>query len=203
MSRLALIIAINYEGSACELNGCLNDGRAMSKYLRGNGFQTYEIFERNATARAIVDALTDVVRSQPSELFIHYSGHGSQTVDQGGDEVDGMDETIIAYDLIAITDDRLHNILKEYRGKLTAIFDCCHSGTILDHDQPMDCASCVILSGCRDYQTSADALIKGRWQGALTHAYLKYGMNIDKICDFMISRGYSQRPTIFVASPSL
>ena len=31
----------------------------------------------------------------------------------------------------------------------------------------------IMLSGCQDYQTSADAYIGGQYQGALTHAFLQ------------------------------
>ena len=37
--------------------------------------------------------------AQPNDsLFFHYSGHGSQTYDSDGDEVDGNDETICPVD---------------------------------------------------------------------------------------------------------
>ena len=31
-------------------------------------------------------------------LFFHYSGHGSQVKDKDGDEIDGLDETILPVD---------------------------------------------------------------------------------------------------------
>src|SRR5271163_89930 len=40
-----------------------------------------------------------VAGAQPNDsLFLHYSGHGSQTEDLDGDEEDGLDETILPVD---------------------------------------------------------------------------------------------------------
>lgn len=71
-------------------------------------------------------------------LFFHYSGHGSRVRDQDGDEDDGYDETIIPVDYKSageIVDDELHWVLVKPLPpgcRLTAIFDCCHSGSALD-----------------------------------------------------------------------
>src|SRR5271156_4659564 len=71
-------------------------------------------------------------------LFLHFSGHGGQTEDLDGDEEDGLDETIYPVDFKRagmIVDDELHDILVKPLPagcRLTAIFDCCHSGSVLD-----------------------------------------------------------------------
>lgn len=71
-------------------------------------------------------------------LFLHFSGHGGQTEDLDGDEEDGLDETIYPVDFKTagmIVDDELHDILVKPLPagcRLTAIFDCCHSGSVLD-----------------------------------------------------------------------
>jgi len=77
--------------------------------------------------------------AQPNDnLFIHYSGHGGQTEDLDGDEEDGMDETIYPVDFKQagmIVDDEMHWIMVKPLPpgcRLTAIFDCCHSGSVLD-----------------------------------------------------------------------
>lgn len=76
---------------------------------------------------------------QGDSLVFHYSGHGGQqaTLDLG-DEPDGLDETILPVDHLIcgeILDNEMNDIL--VRGapdgvKVTAIMDCCHSGSILD-----------------------------------------------------------------------
>lgn len=71
-------------------------------------------------------------------LFLHYSGHGGQVEDQDGDEEDGYDEVIYPVDYETaghIVDDQLHHVVvKPLQAgvRLTAIFDSCHSGSVLD-----------------------------------------------------------------------
>jgi len=80
-----------------------------------------------------------VTDAQPNDsLFFHYSGHGGETRDTSGDEADGYDETIYPLDFKEsgmIIDDDMHTILVQSLPagcRLTAIFDCCHSGSALD-----------------------------------------------------------------------
>ena len=71
-------------------------------------------------------------------LFFHFSGHGGQRQDASGDESDGMDETILPVDYHAvghITDDEMNKLMVRplpHGVRLTAVFDCCHSGSSLD-----------------------------------------------------------------------
>ncbi|KAF8604393.1 hypothetical protein BDV93DRAFT_606080 [Ceratobasidium sp. AG-I] len=78
--------------------------------------------------------------------FIHYSGHGTQAKDLNGDEEDGWDEALQPSDWATryehddkglIIDDELREQLVDrlpQGSTLTALFDSCHSGTILDMD---------------------------------------------------------------------
>lgn len=85
----------------------------------------------------MIQAMQWLVRdAQPGDtLFFHYSGHGGQTKDFDGDEVSGMDDTILPADFSQageILNDDLHAImvLPLRRGtRLTAIFDSCHSAS--------------------------------------------------------------------------
>lgn len=96
--------------------------------------------------------------AQPHDaLFLHYSGmsldpvvvalfrvnrrlvgHGGRTPDLDGDEDDGYDETIYPVDYEQaghIVDDEIHDrVVKPLRQgvRLTAIFDSCHSATVMD-----------------------------------------------------------------------
>ena len=71
-------------------------------------------------------------------LFFHFSGHGAQQADPTGFEEDGMDETIVPVDFEEggqITDDEIWNQLVwplPEGARLTALMDCCHSGTAMD-----------------------------------------------------------------------
>ncbi|KDQ21675.1 hypothetical protein BOTBODRAFT_61312 [Botryobasidium botryosum FD-172 SS1] len=74
------------------------------------------------------------------ELFFYFAGHGEQVYDQDGDEDDGMDESILPVDHNGdvdqdiVDDDIFEYMVKPLPAgcKLTALVDCCHSGTILD-----------------------------------------------------------------------
>lgn len=144
-------------------------------------------------------ALTrNIPASVDCQLVFHYSGHGSYTYDRTGkEEIDGRDETIcpIDYDVSGdITDDDLKTLLVDSlpsNAKLFCVLDCCHSGTVLD--LKYDCkiiksglqteyrviengyenvskGEVILISGCKDEQTSADAYINRKYQGALTWA---------------------------------
>lgn len=94
------------------------------------------------TRQNMLDAMQWLVSgAQPGDnLFFHYSGHGGQTEDLDGDEEDGYDETIYPVDFQQtqpghIVDDILHEVMVRPLPpgcRLTAVFDCCHSGSILD-----------------------------------------------------------------------
>lgn len=73
------------------------------------------------------------------ELYFYFSGHGYQTPDLNGDEEDGLDETLVAYDSAPegdgftnmIIDDEVEELFSKVADRyLVAIFDACHSGTI-------------------------------------------------------------------------
>merc|ERR1712070_163908 len=71
-------------------------------------------------------------------LFLSFSGHGAQAEDPHGYEEDGMNETILPVDFERagmMSDDELRDLvlLPLPEGtRLTAVMDCCHSGTGLD-----------------------------------------------------------------------
>ena len=207
-NQKALLIGINYIGQNGELKGCINDVINMRNYIQEEGYSEENIRVMTEasnvpnlvpTAINIVngfDWLCDGVNSE-TELFLHYSGHGGSIRDYTNDEMDKKDETICPVDYSRsgqITDDLIRTRLIDRLPsgcKLTCIFDCCHSGTILDlkynwvgHpkipgayrlivDRPSETpASVLALSGCRDEQYSADTFEAGQSQGAMTFAFL-------------------------------
>ncbi|CCM04227.1 uncharacterized protein FIBRA_06394 [Fibroporia radiculosa] len=148
--RKALCIGINYIGQSAELHGCINDAHNMRRFLINEyGYRENDIVmltddqadPRSIPTRAnMIDALQWLVRgAQPHDsLFLHYSGHGGLTKDLDGDEESGYDEVIYPVDFQAagqLVDDDLHNIVVKALPpgcRLTAIFDSCHSGSVLD-----------------------------------------------------------------------
>lgn len=95
---------------------------------------------RHPTKANIIRAMGWLVHgARPNDsLFLHYSGHGGQTEDLDGDEDDGVDEVIYPVDFQTaghIVDDDIHDMVVKplVQGvRLTAIFDSCHSGTVMD-----------------------------------------------------------------------
>lgn len=129
-------------------------------------------------------------------VWIHFSGHGSQKKDTSGDELDYLDEGICPSDFNdkgVIADDVLNNIMSTFNSKTKVLFvaDCCHSGSILDLKYTWDVdgkkyktdnkkckimSNVILISGCMDNQTSADAynLLDDRKHiGALTASFIK------------------------------
>ena len=149
--------------------------------------------DSQATKQNIMTRLTQLLQSsQPGEtLFFSFSGHGYFWNDiYKKDEIDGKDELIVTVDNYAIVDDELKYVIDTYLKEnvtLIALFDNCHSGTILDlpyqyfkgeqemihHSLSTDTKGTVIcLSGCRDDQVSMDAYLQGDFNGALTFNFI-------------------------------
>lgn len=236
MTKYALLIGINYRGTTSELNGCINDVIHMKDHLI-NGQQVpaenITILTEDAedatgkpTGMNILHELTKLV-SHPdaTELWFHYSGHGSYIRDTSGDEKDGHDETLVPLDYITcgmLTDDMLNTYiaLLPVHVQLYCLFDCCHSGTAIDlrfrykglgvntveNTSSRIAGKILMISGCRDNQTSADAYISGKYAGAMTSCYLtvmgKHNNDIacqnliDEMREYMIQNRYAQIPQL-------
>lgn len=137
-------------------------------------------------------------------LFIHYSGHGTQVDSTDDDEKNnpdtpGEDDCLCPCNFADydgedgfISDDVLKEILVNQipvGAKLRAFFDCCHSGSALDLEYlwknnenfikvsapERQSNDILLISGCRDSQTSADSWNsqKRLAMGALTMAMIK------------------------------
>lgn len=145
--KKALLVGINYPGTEHALRGCVNDVVAMSELLSSKfGFEAKNkrmLTDASATTANILDRLNWLVDgAKPGDvLYFHYSGHGSQFIDQNYDadfEPDGLDEILCPIDLNwrdkIIRDDDLRDIFdKVPEGvNLTVVLDCCHSGSGID-----------------------------------------------------------------------
>jgi len=154
-NRKALFIGINYTGTQAELRGCINDVKNVSQLVcQRYGFKNclYLTDEQQdpqmkPTYNNIIEGMKWLVQGAKSgdSLFFHYSGHGGTARDTGGDEVDGYDETILPLDYSTagqILDDVIYDHLVKplpQGCRLTAIFDSCHSGTVLDLPYTYQC----------------------------------------------------------------
>ncbi|KAI0385744.1 caspase domain-containing protein [Hypomontagnella monticulosa] len=148
--RKALLIGINYFGQKGELRGCINDTRNVSQFLiERYGYKREDmiILTDDQHDPIMIPTKANILRAmewlvsgaRPNDaLFLHYSGHGGQTKDEDGDEEDGYDEVIYPVDYENaghIVDDQLHQVVinpLQAGVRLTAIFDSCHSGSVLD-----------------------------------------------------------------------
>ncbi|KAI3458392.1 hypothetical protein Pfo_015055 [Paulownia fortunei] len=195
--KRAVIVGVSYWNSSHELKGCINDAKCM-RYMLINRFNfpessilmlTEEEIDplRIPTKQNIRMAMFWLVQGcQPGDsLLFHYSGHGSQQTNDTGDEIDGLDETLLPLDFETqgmIVDNEINaTIVRPLPSgvKLHAIIDACHSGTSLD--LPFLCrmnrsgryawedhrprtgtwkgtnrGEAISFSGCDDDQTSAD-----------------------------------------------
>ena len=200
-SRKALLIGINYIGTSSQLSGCINDTNAIKNLLlTQSNFAANDITVitdetvQKPTRATILETFTTLLQSGKDGdlLFFSYSGHGSYVLDRNNDETNGNDEMIVAADMKGIIDDELKALIQTYLKKnvtLFALFDSCFSGTVLDlkyqyldslendnftenAKEETTIGNVIMISGCTDNQTSADAFINNRYQGAMTWAFL-------------------------------
>lgn len=195
---------------------------------------------KKPTRSNIINELTNLLvnSNNGDNIFFLYSGHGTCTVDLNNDETDGQDEMIVPLDAtnmnLCILDDEINNIIMKYLKvgvKLFMMFDSCFSGTIVDlkynyltsitelkqetnltiNSKVQDTQGQVIMiSGCRDDQTSADAYVNyfnnNINSGAMTYSFLQtiqqLGVNItlktliENMRKILKDNGFSQIPQL-------
>lgn len=205
--KRALLIGINYKlVPHLELNGCINDAKCIKDVLLSKyGYpadQVRILLDETDTGERFLPTMRNILEGlswlcadtrSGDQRVLFFSGHGTQIPDANGDESDdNLDEALVTCDERLICDDdilRIFGTLK--RGaRLTAFFDCCHSGTIADlmytfksgysqcnidtnnNNYTMSvankknkniAANVSVLSACMDPQTSADSKFDGKW----------------------------------------
>lgn len=220
MSKKALLIGINYLDSPTDaLNGCINDVINMRNMLiDAYGYESSNITvlredtDNKPTRANIINNLTSIVAQSAKlkELWIHYTGHGSQLIETARDETDNLDEVIVPLDYAqngVITDNVIFNIIKNSKCPTILIFDSCNSGTICDLMWNFNATSptqvsavktnltliqnpnIFCFSGCKDTQTSAEIYNRYARQscGAISNAFAeclrfnKHNVDIKKL----------------------
>lgn len=209
----ALLIGINYIGTPYTLRGCHNDVDNIKLLLMSKGMKETNITIMKEPKR--IDILRGFVKfvmdaEENDNLYFHFSGHGMQIDNTGNDiETDGKDEVIISADLKSIKDDEINRYLigcLPNNVNLFSVFDCCHSGTMLDlkytittsqesddfiikKENTKECdpkeGKIIALSGSLDSQVSIDAYIKNSYQGALTYCFIETLNEENMIMDFL------------------
>lgn len=213
--KYALLVGINYTNTVNELYGCINDTNNIKTLLNQKyGYNNFTFLTDNTnkkpTKQNIIKEFTNLLTNAiPGDsLFFLYSGHGTSSADLNGDELDGQDELIVPIDATSlntcILDDEFNKIIKDNLKagvKLFALFDSCHSGTMLDLKYTYSdvftnnpnvtnnpnftnnpnvtetVGQVYMISGCTDAQTSQDAVINDGKKlinsGAMTFSFLK------------------------------
>ena len=230
-NKKALLIGINYINTPNALTGCIDDTTRMKDLLSLHGFNDFKILTDLSTTKPtktnILNELKNLIDSSVSGdvLFFYYSGHGSYTYDRSNDETDGRDEMLVSLDLQAVLDDELKSIIQNSLKRevtIIGLFDSCHSGTILDlkfnyldsnnydnyseNNKVSECQGNVIMiSGCMDAQTSSEAQIDYKAQGALTWSFIdtinktpncSWRELLKTMRDSLKSSGFSQIPQL-------
>jgi len=220
--KFALLIGSNYRNIPnARLYGCINDIINIKNML----IDAYDYTNSNIivlrddkpnllpTRANIINNLTKVINESANyeELWIHYSGHGSQYVDDNFDEIDDKDEVIVPCDFQTegfITDDVIFNIIKNSKCKTIIVMDCCNSASVCDlqwsfeknettfvknmnTNREITNPNIFMISGCKDYQYSNDIYDTENNEscGALTSTFIKclrnsnHNIGLFTLCD--------------------
>ena len=233
----ALLIGINYIGKSYELKGCINDTTNLKNLLQQsfsyNNFTLLtDLTNKKPNKTNIMDELTKLLvnSKEGDHIFFLYSGHGTHTADLNRDELDGQDEMIFPLEAFnnktCISDDELFNVIKtnlKLGVKLFMLFDSCFSGTVVDlkynylvnnletinnPNVSETKGQVIMISGCKDNQTSADTYVnfngKNDFSGAMTFAFLEtintlgikitYKTLLENMRSILLKNNYSQIP---------
>jgi hypothetical protein len=166
------------------------------------GFVIRMLLDEQVTIDTFRNAIRDAISATHAGdvLVITYSGHGTQVLDESGDEVDGYDEALYLYDGV-FTDDAMRELLDKVPDGVHVfiVTDSCFSGTITrkvgqdalakprfirtqNIPEGTKLAKAfvteekmkeIVLTGCSDTETSSDALINGKFWGAMTYYALQ------------------------------
>lgn len=214
--KKAVLIGNNYKDTDNALHGCANDVLNMKKLLMQNGYAEEDIIMISddipkaifPSSKNILSELNKLIDNAipGDDLFIHYSGHGTQERDLNNDEDDRKDEGICPLEIDSdgnkyigdtIRDDELKKLVNKVPvgARLFGLFDCCHSATIFDLQHNVVQGNgkkpdrmhgfTLLFSGCKDSQTSADAYIDNINQGALTAGFMKMVKKYNGFKNFM------------------
>lgn len=167
-------------------SGCELDVDNIHAILKPLGYSIQILKTSEATGSSILQALDNAASTLNTgdTLVFFYSGHGGQQPDLNGDELDGQDETLIAYDG-QIIDDQLDPIWLKFRSgvRIVMLSDSCNSGTNyrmqrnIAHSTPLKPmnqkiaqgmqAQMIHMGGCEDARSSFGSKNGGVFTSAL------------------------------------
>jgi hypothetical protein len=202
--KKALLIGINYLSQPdVSLRGCIDDIVNMRNVLIDA--YDYPVSDINMlrdddtlnlpTRENVMNHFSDLAKQSAGldELWLHYSGHGSQM--RSINDTGKTDSVLVPLDYATsgfISEEDILVVLKQIKCRSILLFDSCHSGTICElpytiqyigpnqyskqynpHIQ-MANPNIYALSGCKLSQTSADTYSKILHEavGAFTNAFI-------------------------------
>ena len=197
--RKALCVGINdYPGTENDLHGCVNDANEWCEMFESLGFdEVRAMSDYSATAVAVLLNLESLIlEAEAGDVIVFtYSGHGTYTWDESGDEPDYYDEALYVYDGM-ILDDELRGVIDEAAEgvHIVVILDSCFSGTATrlsrgqlkprfvppEHAKPSHVSKRrrllaeadmveVLMSGCSDSEYGYDAYFGEEYHGAFSY----------------------------------
>jgi len=244
IKRALLIGINYLSNNQARLYGCIEDVKNVQAMLidaYGYSFRNIVVLRdddpsKMPTKANILIALQAIVSaSGPNdEIWFHYSGHGTQIRDTNGDESDGLDEAIVPVNYKTagmIGDDDLYQLIRGIRCRAFLAFDSCHSGSVCDLQYSINYtkgtfaksvssqkwvsnSNIVVMSGCRDSQTSADSYdtdfreYGGAFTISLMDSLRRNNHTVDlmklynDVCFELISAKYDQIPVLSSSSPT-
>jgi len=206
--KKALLIGINYINDRdITLNGCIDDVINMRNMLIDaydydpSNILTLRDDDKHTIHQPSRDNIINNLKrlanesDKLSELWVHYSGHGSLLFDNKSINTNNMENILVPADYKTkgfILDIELLAIVKTIKCKTILLFDSCHSGTMCDlpwaieYKNPLNYTvthinnvvisnpNIFMFSGSKDSQTSDDSYSNENQQyvGAFTHAFL-------------------------------
>lgn len=234
-SKKAVLIGCNYLGTLNRLYGCINDVNDIKDmitikygYKQTNINLITDTTGLTPTRSAILNSLIKLLKNSVvgDKLFFMFSGHGSYIPDINNDEITGNDECIYTKDNKLIVDDEFKEIINKnlkQGTQLFCIFDSCFSGTVMDlrynyldslnnnqttvnMKESLTKGNAIVLSSSSDIQTSNDAYLNNRSNGALTWAFIQvlkqanYDLTwhemLDQVRELLSISGFTQLPQL-------
>lgn len=214
--KKALLVGINYTNvQQRQLHGCIDDIVNISEILIDSF--NYDINnitllrDDNVTSMPtrinILTHLSNLVKQSAnlSEIWFHYSGHGSQINAVTNGKYNNLNEVILPVDYQTngyIIDDEIYNIIKNVKCKIFLVFDSCHSGSMCElqwsflysgssiikstnNNKSIANPNIFCFSSCKDSQTCADVYNNVKTQNvgvftdSLIHCLRTNHMNVD------------------------
>lgn len=130
---VGVFVGISDYPSQSDLDFCASDAARVQQAFVSAGIMapadTVVLTDHRATRAAVTGAIDRLTRQlgRGDMLVFFFSGHGNRVADQDGDELDGLDETIVLYDG-AMSDDELAALLAQGPQRELVALDSCYSG---------------------------------------------------------------------------